>query len=445
MKVPLPAQLAAGLTVLAIGAAAAPAAVAAPRLQVSASASKTTLAVRIKPSTSGTVAIAVKAPNKAMVAKRSVKLAGGKVRTLKFATATCKKCTKVRVTGTLKTAGGKPVSTTVVVTLPTTTPQDTTPQDTTPAATALRTTTTGATAPTAPTPTPPPAAEQATTPAPTVPPASGSTGTVTDKLTWAPPALTNPITITVSASNRSVHLDGNKDYVIKMPATALTGAGGLTIVGGRNVVLIGGEIDIPWQGATPPVNSRRGLYLQNQTGTVHIEGLSIHGADLSEGIDLDQRKGATVQIQNTRVEGVHARDETNFTDNHPDVIQTWAGPKVLRVDHFSGSSDYQGFFFAPMQFGTTQPTLFDLRNVDISAVRRNNELFAGYLLWQASSFPMSLRNFYVTPDARKGLPGSQYPRMGAWTAAQPGAPAVGSYAPAAALGTGYRTAGYITP
>jgi hypothetical protein len=443
MTVPLPAQLAAGLTVLVIGAAAAPAAIAAPKLHVSASASKTTLAVRVKPSASGTVAIAVKALDKATVARRSLKLAGGKVRTLKFTTPTCKKCTKVKVTGTLKTAGRKPVSTTVVVTLPTTTTQAATTQPTTTQAPGASVTTrTGPTAAT--TPTLPTTAEQTTTPPPTVP-AGGSAGTVTDKLTWAPPALTNPTTITISASNRSVHLEGNKDYIIKMPATALSGAGGLTIVGGRNVVLIGGEIDIPWQGTTPPVNSRRGLYLQNQTGTIHIEGLYIHGADISEGIDLDQRKGATVQIQNTRVEGVHARDETNFTDNHPDLIQTWAGPKVLRVDHFSGSSDYQGFFFAPKQFGTTQPTLFDLRNVDISAVIRNNQFFAGYLLWQASPFPMSLHNFYVTPDARKGLPGSQYPRTGAWTAAQAGAPAVGSYAPAAALGTGYRTAGYITP
>ena len=43
------------------------------------------------------------------------------------------------------------------------------------------------------------------------------------------------------------------------------------------------------------------LYLRDQTGTVHIEGLLIYGSDLSEGIQINAPQ-ATVQIVNVRVE-----------------------------------------------------------------------------------------------------------------------------------------------
>jgi hypothetical protein len=193
------------------------------------------------------------------------------------------------------------------------------------------------------------------------------------------------------------------------------------------------------------VNSRRGLYLQNQTGTVHVEGLWIHGADLSEGIDLDERYGATVQIEDMRIDGVHARDETGFTDNHPDLIQTWAGPNILRVDHLSGSSDYQGFFFNPLQYDPTPPTKFDLRNIDISASIKNGVPFAGVLLWQSTVFPMSVSNLYIVPDARKGMWSSQWPNPSAWgSGVLQGTPAGGSFATAGSIGTSFRSPGYAS-
>ena len=50
----------------------------------------------------------------------------------------------------------------------------------------------------------------------------------------------------------------------------MVGETGLTIEGGRNVVLVGGEIHHgqPISSAS----SNRGLYLVDQTGTVHVEG-----------------------------------------------------------------------------------------------------------------------------------------------------------------------------
>jgi hypothetical protein len=419
---------------------------------VTASAHAQTVTVKVKPSVAGRVQVAVQRPDRRVLASRSVTVGRGKVKTLKFQTS-CKACARVKVVGTLTAGGSRPVQSSVAVRLDLVTETTTTSTSTSTAGAPAPTASTAPAAAPAPTKTSVTTTSSTTTtqapapaPAPTVtaPPATPATGGSTAApLTWAPPTLSNPITVNVSASNRSLRLDGTRDYLVKMPATALSGANGLVINGGHHVVLVGGEIDIPWQGDTPPVNSRRGLYLQNQTGTIHIEGLYIHGSDLSEGIDLDERLGATVQIQNTRVENVHARDEVGFTDNHPDLIQTWAGPALLRVDHFSGTSDYQGFFFAPMQFGSVPPTLFDLRHIDISATLRAGEPKAGVLLWQSSSFPMNVSDLYLVPDKHKGMWNSQWPNPSAWgPGVQQGVPAAGSFATGAIAGAGYRSAGY---
>jgi hypothetical protein len=121
--------------------------------------------------------------------------------------------------------------------------------------------------------------------------------------------------------------------------------GGIVISGGRNVVLIGGHITIPWAGPEASAADRRGLFLRWQTGTVHVEGLLIdnEGGDLSEGIQINAPR-ARVQLVNLRVEGVHARDPVDFTDNHPDLVQPWGGAGELRIWGFTGSSAYQGIF-----------------------------------------------------------------------------------------------------
>ena len=126
---------------------------------------------------------------------------------------------------------------------------------------------------------------------------------------WPAPPLTDPVTVYATDANRWLKLDVTKDYIVKLPADRpLTASGGLIIDGGRNVVVIGGEISIPYQGPVPAANARRGLYLKGQTGTIHIEGVLIGGSDLNEGIDLDERLGATVQLQNVRIASTIPRD-----------------------------------------------------------------------------------------------------------------------------------------
>ena len=148
-----------------------------------------------------------------------------------------------------------------------------------------------------------------------------------------------PTTVKVGPGGGQFTLQPGKDYVVKIGDVS----GPVRLVGGRNVVLIGGHITIPWAGADASISSRLGLYLKGQTGTVHVEGLLIDnaGGDLSEGIQINA-PDAVVQIQNVRIDGVHARDEVNFSDNHPDLIQPWGGVQALRIDHLSGSDRLPG-------------------------------------------------------------------------------------------------------
>jgi hypothetical protein len=257
-------------------------------------------------------------------------------------------------------------------------------------------------------------------------------------LRWEPPALTSPVRVAVTESKRVLSLDPARDYEITMPGAPLTGSGGLTIVGGRNVVLRGGHISIPWQGPAPAAQSRRGLYLKGQTGVVHVEGLRIDGPDLAEGINLDQRAGAIVQLQNIHVGEVRARDLVKFTDTHPDVIQTWGGPEELRIDGLTGTTSYQGLFLAPTQYDKTATT----RLADISRVNIRGTSTSAYLLWQASSFPMRIRDVWVS---RAQTPRPRYwawPSSSAWSGYQVGVPAAGDFVPSQSVGIGYTSPGY---
>jgi hypothetical protein len=262
----------------------------------------------------------------------------------------------------------------------------------------------------------------------------------TAKLRWAPPALDAPTTVAVTPATRILRLDPALDYVVQMPPTPLTGAGGLSISGGHDVVLIGGEIRIdrdPAETAVPTIQQRRGLVLANQTGTIHIEGLKLSGDDLNEGIDLSEPLGATVQLENVRVDGLTSRDPVAFTDGHPDLIQSWAGPGALRVDRFTGITNYQGFFLAPEEIGTPQPlTELDLRNVNLVGTATST-----YLLWSTTPLVPSISDVWVKPRAGRLPEQTLWPTPAAWPGVQVGQPA--SFVNAWSVGSGYRSPGYL--
>ncbi|MDQ2967058.1 MAG: hypothetical protein M3R37_01910 [Actinomycetota bacterium] len=260
------------------------------------------------------------------------------------------------------------------------------------------------------------------------------------RLQWPPPRLDRALTVRVDARHRELHLDSTRDYVVKLPRAALRVKGGLVIDGGHNVVLVGGEIQIPPSLPSASAEDRRGLYLENQTGTVHVEGLLIRGRDLSEGINLSEGAETVVQLENIRVENVHARDTEHWSDNHPDVVQTWAGPAELRVDRLTGSTDYQGFFLAPTQFGGVDSRLFDLRHVNL----RGTYPCTCILLWISGGSPLSLRDVWLQPNRRQTLARSVWPAADPrWAGLRAGKPPGGDFVPRRRVGAGYRSPDYL--
>jgi hypothetical protein len=287
----------------------------------------------------------------------------------------------------------------------------------------------------------------------TVVAASGS------KLSWAPPALSNPLTLNVPSSGGWFRLDSARDYVVKMGN--VSAVGGVVLEGGHNVVLIGGHITIPWAGSTPGMNDRRALYVKGQTGVVHVEGLLIdnQGGDLGEGIQI-AAQNAIVQIENVRVTDIHARDEVGFTDCHPDIIQPHSGYKELRVDHLTGRSDYQGLFLKAESGYTLGPT--DLRNVNLIGLATGH-----YLFWQElAATPVTLTNtwldnsqtryplgYSVYPDIQKPVgrqavvspDGTQvyWPTSNIAGVVLKGRPPAGDFVPLGLAGTSYVSPGYV--
>lgn len=74
-----------------------------------------------------------------------------------------------------------------------------------------------------------------------------------EKLTWEPPEGWESYTnVNASNANRNITLNANTDYKITI-TEPITATGGLVITGGRNVVMMGGEINVPqqWSEADP--------------------------------------------------------------------------------------------------------------------------------------------------------------------------------------------------
>jgi hypothetical protein len=275
-------------------------------------------------------------------------------------------------------------------------------------------------------------------------------------LRWAPPVLVRPRVVRVPAAGGVLRLADGQDYLVELPEL-VHGVGGVVLLGGRNVIIMGGHLTVAGAPAGASPEQRRALYLKGQTGTVHVEGLLIDdsGGDLSEGINIAAPQ-AVVQIVNCRIEGIHARDQVGFSDNHPDLIQPWGGVRELRVDRLTGSSDYQGITLEP-DYGPIGPVR--LSNVNLVGLPT-----ARYLFWQGdAAVPVALEQVWLVPGRGRSLIGSVWPdgegRPRAVAAAdgsaswpgsaisgviRPGRPPGGDFVPAGNVGTGYTSPGYQT-
>ena len=260
----------------------------------------------------------------------------------------------------------------------------------------------------------------------------------TGELRWRPPPLEDARTVRVGARGGELWLKPGRDYRIQLTAP-LRGLGGLVIHGGRNVVMVGGRITIPYAGRRPTPQQRRALYLEGQTGVVHLEGLLIDnsGGDLSEGLQIAAPK-AVVQLQNVRIDGIHARDRINFSDNHPDLIQPGGGVRELRVHRFTGTTAGQGFFLRGDRAPIGRVVLDQVNLVGLPGAR--------VLLWkrctkphpapcEGPDFPLDVSDVWVRPAPDRGLSRSLKPALPdqTWSDVRAGVPPGGDFVTAANL------------
>ena len=273
--------------------------------------------------------------------------------------------------------------------------------------------------------------------------APGSASAAT--LRWPKPTLANPITVQLGTGYTHTTLSSARDYVVKLPATQKRG--GTWLEGGHNVVIVGGSITIP-SGLPASATSaqRTALYIKGATGTVHVQGVLIDGSGGGQldGIDINAPQ-ATVQLAYDRVVGIRGGERSW----HGDVVQPWGGVKALRMDHFTGSSNYQGLFLDPSAgpIGSVQ-----LSSVNLVATTTAPLDGGGVMLWLntdasvCSKYPVTLENAWVAPRPGVSLAGTVWPSLLTLAGACPkvtgplhvGIPPSGSYVPAGAAGIGYK-------
>lgn len=293
-----------------------------------------------------------------------------------------------------------------------------------------------------PTPTPTPTPEPTSTPTPVPFTADASTlaqGDAVssvlagDALRWAPPTLTKEKVVdlrSVAHLEASYKFPYEQDLRILLPTNRAVEEP-LQIIGGRNIVLVGGEIHVPavkpyaagasvakgdmvvlptgsfamYQatigGRTGTSSSPTGTGTAITDGTVtwryvglhpraalkfsgqpsgsttFIEGVKIdlgqsYGYDAIEIGGWDQATpGPDYTIQNVRLLGAMS----TTSGLHADLVQFYGSCRNLRIDKLTGTSQYQGLFLSPQHLlGSVELHRVDLRYIDPTAQ-------SGYLLW----------------------------------------------------------------
>jgi hypothetical protein len=203
-------------------------------------------------------------------------------------------------------------------------------------------------------------------------------------LAWAPPALSNPISIDVTNANRQLRLDDSRDYRLRIVEPLERE---LWIEGGRNVVVVGGHVTIDELGASNAYRDNTAVKIRfgNPAGTVHVEGLLIDGPFVSDAIAV--ATGRTVQIENVRIE----RTRHGIKGQHGDCLQIQQGAGALRIDHFTCTTEQQGLFLDDSQGRTGA---IDIRNTDIVGDPGKVLFFQT----TASTGPVTLRNVWLHTD-----------------------------------------------
>jgi hypothetical protein len=317
--------------------------------------------------------------------------------------------------------------------------------------------------------------------APAAPPAARPPAR--NRLTWAPPpcGAGGRACVTYRLANTGGHqylrLDSSKDWIVKLPTVPLVG--GIDINGGHNVIIIGGEIDLPTPCTTDnsPCHGINISMDSSANGEVYIEGVYIKNPDpthsryTGDGIDVNTTAMANLTIQNVRIEGIDGCNSGAYPDAHADVFQPYkATNAVIQVDHLTGTTDYQGM---QIPADLSWPKRGDYRNVNINVLSNTHPGCAGsgarYAWWLTAdnpacgAYPMNLLNDYalepnrslltnaVWPDsdASSGCPARYRGGLATWPQISSiaggihnGLPAGGDFVPVGVAGVNYRSPGY---
>lgn len=158
----------------------------------------------------------------------------------------------------------------------------------------------------------------------------------------------------------TVNLTNGTDYYLELGSLSFSASNRLIINGGRNVVLVGGEITCTNSASD---DGDAGIQIDGGTdgATVHIEGLRF--TNLPNGFTI--RTPRFIQLQNIRA---HVRIyQDNFNLGHPDLIQVWTPHKCpgIRVHKFSGYSRFTFFCdFTDANYNVS-PGFWELHDVDL--------------------------------------------------------------------------------
>lgn len=236
--------------------------------------------------------------------------------------------------------------------------------------------------------------------------AAGTSPIRTQMLKWKPPGYPSyagytTIPINNDGSNRSQNLSQSADYILDIDDYNPVGdanLGGITISGGRNVVIIGGRIRIDNLHSVPTQSTQTAIKVRGGVGTLHIEGLDIGGRNCNDAIALqDPKNGETsssiLQIQNCRIMPQLPSGTTLGSGMHPDGVQFQQEadgyPGTVRFDKVTIQSVYQAIFVKGPTTGPVQIYRTNLRPIqDVSAGKTSH-----YLFWQETAgIPISIPN-----------------------------------------------------
>lgn len=223
------------------------------------------------------------------------------------------------------------------------------------------------------------------------PPPPQPTGT----LRYRPPALTSPQSLTITQPG--TYNLGTGDWYIDIAdvrwSSFPSGRSGIFLNGGRNLVVIGGNIEMT---STNTTDDSTGILVDGGVdgGIVHLEGLNIKACN---GITVRTRR--RVQIQNCRIT-VKAYNDIHG-DIHPDIVQVWGTSYAhlpcagIYMHKVTGFTTYTGLVclveLAPTS-GATDPLVWERWEVDLHPnLNSNGTKDAGNYAYM-SSRPTSLNN-----------------------------------------------------